>query len=92
MSKPIVLPLASLNGSGKVNLSKQYRDAGRALDQALDALAQASPHGRDYYQGGEVFSDLYRAARAEHDARMDAVRKVREEMLAAFEFVMEWSR
>lgn len=76
-NKNLAKPTVHLNGTSRQVLEEQLSKAWTALDHALDALAQARPHGRDYYpQGGHAI----RKALAEHEARIDAIRAVREEI------------
>lgn len=71
------LPLSHLNGSGVKNLMEPLIKAIRALDQAQDALAEATPHGRDYYIGPP---DAYQRARDEHQDRRRVLEQVKEEL------------
>ena len=64
-NQKFVLPECNLNGSGRA-LYGGHRDAVSALTQALEAMAQARPHARDYqYPDGGV---AFRAAQAQHRA------------------------
>jgi hypothetical protein len=74
---PLSIPTVHLNGTHVADLVAQYRDAAAAIREAMEKLAAATPHGRDYYVQGP---DTYLKARAEHDARMSALRKVSEEL------------
>lgn len=75
-------PTLHLNGSGYDLLFRQYAEANGALRAAVAKLAEAMPHGRDYYvQGG----DAYAEARAEHEDRIARVRAV----MAELEEIME---
>lgn len=70
-------PTIHLNGSSRGDLFDAYVDATVAVEAAIDAVAKASPHGRDYYpQGGDAFDK----ARAEHNARLEALNKVANEL------------
>lgn len=71
------IPTVHLNGTRGADLVSQHRDASDAVREAMELLAAAAPHGRDYYVQGP---DAYIKARAEHDARMGALRKVYEEL------------
>lgn len=52
----MMIPTLHLNGTSRTELIKQLTDAGHALALAIDALGNASPHGRDYYpQGPDAF-------------------------------------
>lgn len=70
-------PSIHMNGSSASALFDGYVAAMLAVDAAIEKLAQASPHGRDYYlQGGDAFDK----ARAEHTARLHALRGVAGEL------------
>jgi hypothetical protein len=58
-----------LNGSGKENLQRDWREAHEAVRQAMNKVSLTAPHMRDYYpmKNGE---EVYRQARDEHDLRM----------------------
>ena len=62
-----------MNGSGKIELVRQSRNARRQLENAIQALYAAAPHGRDYYPQGQ---GAYEAAREQHDARTALLEKV----------------
>ena len=46
-------PTIHLNGTSREALLEQYRDACDAVRTAMKAVADASPHGRDYYPQGK---------------------------------------
>ena len=71
-------PTVHMNGSGKKRLVEQYSNAMHALNSALAALNEAYPHGRDYYVQGD---GVIEAACKEQDARIKAVRNVRNDMM-----------
>ena len=50
----IWVPRVHLNGSSYEELMTQLSTVTEALGFALDALAQATPHGRDYYMQGRT--------------------------------------
>jgi hypothetical protein len=82
MTKPTI----HLNGTHPKDLLAGYRDAYRACNEAVKALAEATPNGRDYYpQGGDAMTN----ALSEHAARMKSISLVADEMLALAEHVME---
>ena len=60
------LPIIHLNGTSREELVDQLREVSRHLRRAGDALAAATPNGRDYYPGGPK---LFQAARSEHRRR-----------------------
>ena len=55
-------PLKSLNGSSMRTLAEDNTKAYHALEQALEKVVDAAPHGRDYVGR----DDVYQAAREEH--------------------------
>lgn len=72
-------PSIHLNGTSAESLFKDYLGAYEAVSHALDALQKIPPHGRDYYvQPG----DPYPAARAEHDARLQKLQDVKDDLEA----------
>mgnify|MGYP001616820653 CR=1 FL=1 len=69
-------PSIHLNGTSGDELLTQVCDVVHGLNQALDLMAKAAPHGRDYYvQGDDVFSQ----ARREFDDRVKRIRSVLKE-------------
>lgn len=70
-------PTVHMNGSGGKELVRQMRAAGEALRAAIDALYEMAPHGRDYYTQER---DCYVRARKEHDARIEALVAVQEQV------------
>lgn len=70
-------PTLHLNGTSRAALFNAYVEATFAVEAAIDAVADASPHGRDYYPQGE---DAFDKARAEHNARLEALNKVANEL------------
>jgi hypothetical protein len=80
MSEPVVIaPLVHLNGTSKAELLHQIVEASKAISAAMFALAQASPHGRDYYPKGP---DVLRAALAAHRTRVDRLIDIQRELEA----------
>lgn len=74
----LICPVVHTNGTGQEDLMRQYREAYRAVQDALKALAQASPHGRDYYvQEDGALDQAFR----EHNMRCEKLRSVSDELL-----------
>jgi len=74
---PLTFPTLHLNGSGYERLFDLHAEANGALRNALNKLAEAAPHGRDFYvQGDGAFEE----ARKEHEDRLVRIRAVMEEM------------
>lgn len=77
-------PQVNINGTSRGALIQQLTDAYSALTDAISALSAMSPHGRDY----QTLPDgSWLTARKEHDARIEAVVKVRDEIAAIFESI-----
>lgn len=69
-------PAIHLNGTSTSELLAQYRAAVAGVNAAVDALCAARPHARDYY----MTEGAYERARDEHEARLDLLVKVRNDM------------
>jgi hypothetical protein len=70
------IPTVHLNGTKGRVLVDQLQNASEALHKALAALAEASPHGRDYYPQGE---SAFQTAAGAHADRLRAVQKVKDD-------------
>lgn len=82
-----IKPTIHLNGDRAETLVDQYLDVRTKLGEALDALYQSGPNGRNFYvQGDEAFT----TARKEHDARTEAVRGVIADIDALLEHCAEF--
>ena len=82
MTKPTI----HLNGTHPETLEDQLAQASVALRLAALALGEACPNGRDYYpQGPHALAE----ALAEHDSRVRAILRVREEIEALLEHVTD---
>lgn len=75
-------PTIHLNGTGRASLSEGYREAGIAVNAAIDAMSEAAPNARDYYVQGPA---AIQAAQAEHVSRVKRLIAVRDELLALYE-------
>jgi hypothetical protein len=73
----MIRPILNINGSSAFDLIDQRRNAMDALLEAIDALKQLTPNGRDY--PGQ--QDLLAADRALHFDRLAALHTLREELL-----------
>jgi hypothetical protein len=77
----MVIPTVHLNGTSKEALLSQLSAAICALGKALESLAEASPHSRDYYiQEAGAFV----RAEQEHAARISSVMVVRDELASIY--------
>ena len=65
-NKELVCPTLHLNGSGFENLEADLTNCLDTLRAAMDALADATPHGRDYYVQP---AGSYEKAREQHAYR-----------------------
>ncbi len=72
MEKPII----NLNGDRAETLTQGYTKARRAVSDALAALFECTPHGRNYPMG----NDSYRLARGEHGNRIIKLGKILREL------------
>jgi hypothetical protein len=73
----ITIPMVHLNGTSKQELLKQLENAYRAIVDAGKALAQATPHDRDYYVIGD---GVGAKARDEHYARMRKLAEIERDL------------
>ena len=82
----ITLPTVHLNGTSAEELLGQVTQAAKKIHEAMAALANASPHGRDYYPQGDrafTFADL------EHLDRMNRLRSVYDELFTIAESITD---
>lgn len=77
-------PRIHLNGTSRKELLDQYEQAYRALDAAFAMLRDAFPHARDYYVISET---AYSVARYEHEQRMQALSRIKADMLVIYQAV-----
>lgn len=73
------LPTIHLNGSSPDRLIEEWDAAYQAIGDAITALAQCAPNGRDYYPLGIA---AYRTAENEHRARLTALHGIRDDLQA----------
>ena len=73
----LTVPTIHSNGTSKKSLLRALDDAGSSINDALDALRAASPHGRDYYPQG---SGAIQKATAEHRSRVERLTSVMKEL------------
>ena len=79
----IVTPIIHMNGTSKRALIDQLCTAYRAVQDAMDALRQASPNGRDFYpEPGRL-----QKAEAQHRARQERLQAVLESLEAEAEAI-----
>lgn len=82
----MIKPTIHLNGSSPESLREGYRKAAEALYDAISALCEAGPHGRDYYLQSNTA--IYEAV-AEHASRVDRLKSVQDELVQLAEHVQE---
>lgn len=80
----MIAPTVHLNGTSQGELLRAYSDATAAVDAALRALSETSPHARDYYVQAP---DAYGRAAVEHSLRVEKLTDVYDELLALFNAV-----
>lgn len=84
--KSVIAPTVHLNGSGKESLLEQYHGIREAIWATQKAMAEAHPHGRDYYVQNRpeegLHGDAVRRAALEHRARLLKLIEVEEEINA----------
>ena len=73
----MIKPIININGSSAFDLIDQRRNAMDALLEAIDALKQLTPNGRDY----PGHYDRCIADRGTHFDRLSALHAMREELL-----------
>jgi hypothetical protein len=80
----MLIPTVHLNGTSGDDLVDQYGSAVEALREAIDAVCDTGPNARDYYVQGP---DAALTAQREHEARVKALKTVRDELAAIMEGV-----
>jgi hypothetical protein len=70
----MMLPTVHINGTSREELVRQQVETGQALRIALEKLAAAAPHPRDYYINKNPRA--YQVARAEHERRCGLLRDI----------------
>jgi len=72
-----VSPIVNMNGTSQEVLLEQVMAAKEAVAIAMKALAEATPHGRDYQTAP---AGAYAVARGQHNARMNKLSDVYEDL------------
>lgn len=88
----MMIPTVHLNGTSATGLRQQYLEAYTAVQNAITALSQSAPHGRDYYVQKDPAA--YTKAAGEHQDRMTRLLSVQDELLALYRAVddqPDWS-
>ncbi len=74
-SLKLTIPTIHLNGSSKESLVKDLKNAHTAIRNAIDALRETAPHGRDYYLQGDKAFEKARNEHCERVVKLEAVKK-----------------
>ena len=78
-------PIVHINGTSADALVDGYMSAAEAVDAAIRAMYETSPHARDYY----LIDGLYTKAIEEHASRVDRLRAVSDELKSLVVAVIE---
>jgi hypothetical protein len=78
LQKPSVIR----NGSGAIELERQYRAAFDGMNAALEALAQMRPNGRDYQDQNE---GAFMRAKTQHEWHVSLLRTVQKNVETLYE-------
>ena len=85
----LAVPTVHLNGTSAEELMNQLRSAALAVQNAMNVLALAAPHGRDYYpQNSNAIND----AMEQHRSRMRRLSEVHTELFELHEAVYRQRR
>ena len=82
----MLIPTVHLNGTAGEDLLDQYAAAVEAVREAIDAVCEAGPNARDYYVQGP---DAGLAAQREHEARVVALKRVRDDLATIVEGIQD---
>ena len=80
------IPTIHLNGSSGEVLLDTYTAAAEAVRKALDAVCDVNFNARDYYVQA---ADAVQAAQREHESRVNALKRVRLELVAIVEGIQD---
>jgi len=82
----VLIPTVHMNGTAGEDLLDQYAGAVETLREAIDAVCDAGPNARDYYVQG---ADAALAAQREHETRVAAIKRVRDDLAAIVEGIQD---
>jgi len=82
----MLIPTVHMNGTTGEVLLDQYTAAATAISKAIDAVCDAGPNARDYYVQGP---DAALAAQREHEARVQKLKSVRDEICQIVESLQD---
>uniref|UniRef100_A0A6M3KZI5 Uncharacterized protein n=1 Tax=viral metagenome TaxID=1070528 RepID=A0A6M3KZI5_9ZZZZ len=72
----MIVPIVHNNGTSREELMRQLLGAHNAIYTTIEALAAAAPNSRDYHH-----TNNWLPARNEHIERMEAMRRIRDEVM-----------
>lgn len=73
----LLRPTVHMNGTSRAELTEQLCDAMSAIRDAIKAVQNAAPNGRDYYPQGPQAIGI---ATGQHTERLDKLRAVYREL------------
>ena len=79
-SLDLEVPSVHLGGTSKEELMRQYLQANTQIREAIEALQQATPHGRDYVLTAHQSHDRLQAALEQHRWRVKLLEQVQREL------------
>jgi hypothetical protein len=82
----MLVPTVHLNGTAGEVLRDQYAVAAAAVQDAISAVCDAGPNARDYYVQDP---DAGLAAQREHEARVKALKAVRDDLAAIVDGIQD---
>jgi hypothetical protein len=82
----MLVPTVHSNGTAGEVLLDQHTAAAQAVQKAIDAVCDAGPNARDYYVQGP---DASLAAQRAHEARVKALKIVRDDLAAIAEGIQD---
>jgi hypothetical protein len=86
-SNDVIVPTVHLNGTSSESLMAQLQKIDAALDATLSAMAEATPHNRDYYVQADPDAGYH--ARLAHGERMMRLEAVRAEIQAIWQGIYD---
>jgi hypothetical protein len=83
----MIKPTVHTNGDRAETLLEQYRTALNSVSDAMVALRECTPNGRNYYP---ISNEAIHVAIAEHSKRVEALQKVYDELLDLAQHVSQF--
>jgi hypothetical protein len=77
----MITPTVHLNGTSREELLDQFRECYRSINDTLDIICKAAPHGRDYYPKGDM---ALPQAQKDHERRIKVLTEMRQEFLELY--------